>query len=108
MSLFHKIKEFLFPTYKPAIVREKTLKELDTFDTVWVLDTDNTLLEGWIYEITKKHIFVVAPSANFTDFRFSVKKPLSQVSLTENGRTLFVNKPCTSETSYTSRFKEDL
>lgn len=108
--MFRKIKDYLFPQQISKPFHKKTLKELDSFDTVWVLDVDGSLLEGWVYDITRKHILVVIPIGlgKFIDVRFSIKKPLSQTELTENNKTLFLNKPCVSEMLSTFQSKKDL
>lgn len=99
MSIWNKVKDWLFPSYKPIEKPMKTLKDLDFLDTVWVLDINESLLEGWVFDINKKHIIVTVPlkEGQFLDFRFSVTKPLSQTQLKQSNRTLFLNKPCTSE-----------
>ena len=83
---------------KKALPSEKTLIDLDVLDTVWILDND-VLYEGWVYDINKKHVIVTALSKDkkYLDFRFTITKPLTQSQLIQNNKTLFLNKPCTSE-----------
>ena len=99
MSIFTKIINAIIPEYKPPEKPKKTIKDLDFLDTVWILDVDESLLEGWIFDINKKHIIVTVPlkDGNFLDFRFNITRPLSQIKLIQNNRVLFVNKPCAQE-----------
>ncbi len=96
MMLWNKIKNLLIPVYKPPEITEKTLKDLEVLDTVWILDSDNILLQGWVFEKTTKHVIVVVSMKNnkSLDFRFTITKPLSQTQITQNGKILFLNKPC--------------
>lgn len=110
MSIFSKIKNFIIPKYKPNKESIKTIKELDFLDTVWVLDINERLLKGWVFDINKKHIIVTVPleNGNFLDFRFIITRPLSQTKLIQNNNILFLNKPCSSEISYFFQQKKDM
>ena len=75
-------------------VKLKTLKELDILDTVWIKDDAEDILEGGVFDINKKHIIVTVPleDKGFLDFRFVITRPLTQTELTQNGKTLYLNK----------------
>ena len=110
MSIFNKIKNFIIPKYKPNKESIKTIKELDFLDTVWIIDINERLLKGWVFDINKKHIIVTVPleNGNFLDFRFIITRPLSQTKLIQNNNILFLNKPCSSEISYFFQQKKDM
>lgn len=93
--MFKKLKQLLSSKPESKIVL-KTLKELDYLDSVWIKDKSDNILEGWVFDINKKHIIVTIPLYNnqFIDFKFNVTRPLSQTQLTQNNVTIYLNKPC--------------
>lgn len=98
MKLLEKIKRFFFPIVPKVEKPKKTLAELDFIDTVWVKDKDN-LYEGWVFDITKKHIIIVVSLSNgdSLEYRFNKTRPLTQTELVQNDKILFLNEPCAQE-----------
>lgn len=99
MSFFNKIKEMLFPVYETPEKPLKMIKDLDVLDTVWILDSSESLLKGWVWDINKKHVIVTVPlpENTFADFRFSITRPNTQTKLIESNKILFLNEPCMPE-----------
>lgn len=99
MKLLEKIKQFFFPITTEKVEKpKKTLAELDFIDTVWIKDNDK-LYEGWVFDITKKHVIVVVSlsDGDSLEYRFNKTRPLTQVKLVQNDKILFLNKPCAQE-----------
>lgn len=67
-----------------------TIETADVFDTVWIKDK-NTILQGWIYEKTKKSFRIVAKEKEYI---FHYKRPLDKTEITFNNKVLYFNKPC--------------
>lgn len=81
--------------YTQDDIVEKTLKELDFLDDVWIEDQSGKILKGWVFDINKKHIFVTIPIEDgYLDYRFVITRPLSQTKLNQNNLILHLNKPC--------------
>ena len=83
-------KLFLISETEPK-KKEKTLKDLDILDTVWVKE-DDTIFEGWIFDITRRCIIVVY-GKNLRDFRFRVEKPLNRTEIEQSDKILYCNNP---------------
>lgn len=69
---------------------DKTLNEIDVFDTVWIKDT-NDIYEGWIFEKTKKRLVIVSGSKEYIVY---YTRPLTQTEIKFNNKILYFNKPC--------------
>ena len=89
--LIDKIINFFKPKeQEPKIIPQKTIKDLEIFDTVWVYDEE--LFEGWIMDITRRCI-VVCYGPDLRDFRFRMEKPLTNTEIHQNNKILYCNEP---------------
>ena len=99
MSFLDNLKKIIVPKYNKIDKPKKTLADLDFLDTVWILNSDESLLEGWVFDINKKHVIVTVRLSDdeFLDFRFIITRPNTKTFITQNNKVLFLNKPCKSE-----------
>lgn len=103
MKLLDKIKN-LFHKQELIPKQLKTISDLDIADSVWIKDSHNILHEGWVYDINKKRIIVITSDKNdILEFRFTITRPLSQIQLTQNNKTLYLNEPCNQEILFSSQ-----
>jgi len=70
---------------------QRTLKDLDYFDSVWIKD-NGIIYEGWVFDITRRCI-VVCYGPDLLDFRFHLEKPLNCTELIQGDKTLYCNQP---------------
>lgn len=73
----------------------KTIRDVDFFDTVYIIDKHGTRYEGWVYEKSKKHIIVTCLDENgdYKDFRFTINRDvLNNTQLEQNHITLYLNE----------------
>ena len=70
---------------------ERTIKDLDLFDSVWIKDED-VVFDGWIFDITRRCIVVIYDKG-LRDFRFRVERPLSKTEIEQSGKVLYCNNP---------------
>ncbi len=78
----------------------KTVRDVDFFDTVWIVDKSEICYEGWIYEKTKKHIIVTVYFGQdaIKDFMFIInREDLSKSCLEENHVKVYFDKRCLSD-----------
>ena len=83
-------KLFLISEAEPE-KKEKTLKDLDILDTVWVKE-DDTIFEGWVFDITRRCIIIVYGN-DLRDFRFRMEKPLNRTEIEQSNKILYCNNP---------------
>lgn len=97
--MLSKLLNWLFPVIDLPEKRQKTLKELDFLDDVWIKNPSGDILKGWVFDINKKHIYVTVPIGNqeYLDYRFTISRPFSRTEITQNNKTLYFNNPCTEE-----------
>lgn len=86
---------------KPKIEQKsrppKTLRDLDFFDSVWLIDKTGVTYEGWIYEKTKKHIVATAVDENgyYKDFRFiTTPNDIKKSFLEQNHVKIYFDYQC--------------
>lgn len=86
---------------KPKIEQEstppKTLRDVDFFDTVWIVDRDGVSYEGWIYDKSKKHIVATAvdPAGVYRDFRFVIThNDLQKLYIEQNHIKIYFDYKC--------------
>ena len=75
----------------------KTLRDLDFFDTVWIIDKRGIPYEGWIYDKTKKHIIatVIDETGYHQDFRFIINyNDLNKSYLEQNHIKIYFDYQC--------------
>lgn len=93
--MFEKIKNIF--KYKEPVKSTplKTVRDVDFFDTVWVLDKSGITYEGWIYDKTNKHIVVTVlkEDGQYYDYIFYISKFRNKTELEQNHNILFLN-PC--------------
>lgn len=89
--MFKFIKKLFNPTQETKIEAPKTIKELQIFDDVWVLD-DGEIYKGWIYDISRRCITVVY-AEDLRDFRFQIPRPLTLTQIEQGDKILYCNKP---------------
>ena len=70
---------------------EKTLKDLDYLDSVWIKE-DGEVFEGWVFDFTRRCIIVVYGN-DLRDFRFRLEKPLDRTEIEQDGKILYCNNP---------------
>lgn len=96
MSLIKYISRF-FQKRKTIIQIEnneselKTIKQLDCIDTVWIKEND-TIYEGWIFDISRRHITVVYDNGE-KDYKFQIIKQLNNTQIEQDDKILYCNKP---------------
>ena len=83
-------KFFLIPEILTS-EKEKTIKDLDFCDTVWIKDEDG-LFEGWVFDITRRCVVVIYDKG-WRDFRFRIEKPLNRTEIEQSGKVLYCNEP---------------
>jgi len=71
---------------------QKTLKDLEFFDDIWV-EEDGVVYSGWIYEISRRCITVVYDKS-LRDYRFQIPRPLTLTKIEQDNKILYCNKPC--------------
>ena len=84
--MFKKILAwFKAPKIEQKSTPPKTLRDVDFFDTVWLIDKTGIPYEGWIYEKTNKHIVATAIDeyGRYKDFRFIINHNDLQKSFIE-------------------------
>ena len=72
-------------------IQSRKVKDLDIFDTVWVLD-NGELFDGWIFDVTRRAVIVLYDSG-LKDFRFRTEKLGDQTEINQDNKTLYCNKP---------------
>lgn len=72
-------------------LKNKTFKELDYLDSVWIRE-DGVLYEGWVFDITRRCIVVVY-GHDLKDFRFRIDKTMNDTELEQDSRILYCNEP---------------
>ena len=80
--------------YKESVtepIPEKRIKDLDFFDDVWIKD-NNDIYEGWVFDITRRHVIVVYDNAK-KDFKFRIEKQTKQTEIKQDDKILYCNKP---------------
>ena len=69
---------------------EKTFKDLQVFDTVWIKE-NGIIYNGWVFEISRRCITVVYGN-DLKDYKFQIPRPLSLVEITQDNKTLYCNE----------------
>ena len=89
--MFEFIRDLFIKNASNKEVQQKTIKDLDILDDVWIKD-DDVIYNGWVYEITRRCIIVVY-GPDQRDFRFRLEKPLNKTEIKQNEKILYCNKP---------------
>ena len=73
---------------------QKILLNIKQFDDVWI-KIDENIFEGWVTEKIGNVINIVYTDNNskLEDATFIINRPLDRISIEQNGKILFLNKP---------------
>lgn len=71
-----------------------TLLNLKQFDDVWI-QVDSNIFSGWVVERHDNIAYIVYTDENkkLQDALFKIERPLNRTEITQNKKTLFLNKP---------------
>ena len=72
-------------------VEPKTVKDLQLMDDIWVKE-DGEVYSGWIWDISRRCVTVVY-GEDLRDYRFQMQKPLNRITIEQDNKILFCNKP---------------
>lgn len=73
---------------------QKTLRDVDIFDSVLIKDKSGIVYEGWVYDKTKKHIIVTVlkEDGQYYDYIFLLNKSGSKTEIEQNHNVLILNQ----------------
>lgn len=91
MGLIKFIEKFFLISQKEKQIVRKDIQSLKILDTIFIRD-NNTLYEGWVFDITRRCIIVVF-GPNLEDFRFRVEDKSKESIIEQDGKILYCNKP---------------
>lgn len=72
-------------------INTKSIKDLQLMDDVWISE-DGELYTGWVWDISRRCITVVY-GEDLRDFRFQIPRPLTNVTIEQDNKILYCNKP---------------
>ena len=89
--MFEFIKKLFNPIQENTSKSLRTIKDLELFDDIWVLD-DREVYKGWIYDISRRCITVVY-GEDLRDFKFQIPRPLTLTEIEQGDKILYCNEP---------------
>ena len=69
----------------------KTIKDLQLMDDVWIKE-DGEIYSGWVWDISRRCITVIY-GEDLRDFRFQIPRPMTNITIEQNNKILYCNKP---------------
>lgn len=84
------LRKLFKPKGELVIKPEKTLKELQVFDDVWI-EENGEVFKGWIWEISRRCITVVYDNGT-KDYKFQIPRPLNVVKIEQDNKILYCNE----------------
>lgn len=99
--MFKKILNwFKKPKIEQKSTPPKTLRDVDFFDTIWIVDRDEIIYKGWVYDKSKKHVLVTVPTDQglYKDYRFIIThNDLNKTFIEQNHVKLYFDYKCIQE-----------
>ena len=90
MKIFNFFKKLLNKNVEVITKPEKTFKDLQIFDTVWIKE-NGIIYKGWVFEISRRCITVVYGN-DLKDYKFQIPKPLNVVKVEQDNKILYCNE----------------
>lgn len=90
MSIIERVLNWIDPLEIETKAPEKTIKDIEFFDDVWIKDND-VIYKGWVWEKTRRHITVIY-NEGILDFKFNLTKPFNRTSIEQDNKVLYCNK----------------
>lgn len=88
--MFKFIKKLFKLNETKSLKKEKTVKDLQIFDDIWVKE-DNEIFKGWIWDISRRCITVVY-GEGLRDFKFQIPRPMNVTEIVQGDKVLYCNE----------------
>ena len=92
MNIFKKIFNESNNSIKSNILTDINIGNIRIFDDVWIQE-DDIIYNGWVFAKSNDYITVIySKNHNIYDAYFKVERPLDRTKITQNNKTLILNK----------------
>lgn len=92
MNIFKKIFKESNNSIKSNILTGINIGNIRIFDDVWIQE-DDIIYNGWVFAKSSDYITVIySKNHDICDAYFKVERPLDRTKITQNNKTLILNK----------------